>query len=84
MLHCMHGHVGPLCLSFIKLLAKLTSSIFSVCVLLSSALTAESVRACETWSQCVREGHTAGLDVKRGLGTGQKRVAEGEQIERSW
>lgn len=32
----------------------------------------------------MRKGHTVGLTVKRGLGTGQSVVAEGEQIERGW
>lgn len=43
-----------------------------------------SKRVCETWKQCVREGHTVGLTVKRGVGTGQTVVAEGKQIERGW
>lgn len=32
----------------------------------------------------MRERHTVGLTVKRGVGTGQTAVAEGEQIERGW
>lgn len=32
----------------------------------------------------MREGHTVGLTVKRGVGTGQKAGAEGEQIEKGW
>lgn len=32
----------------------------------------------------MRTGNTAGLAVKRGLGTGQSVAAEGEQIERGW
>lgn len=39
-----------------------------------------SKRVCETWRWRVREGHA----VEGGVGTGQKAVAEGEQIERGW
>lgn len=49
---------------------------------LSNALS--SKRVCETWRQCVRVRHTVGFTVKRGVGTGQTAVAEGEQIERGW
>lgn len=72
--YCKHGHVGPLSPPSLNSLQSLR--------VLSNALS--SKRACETWRQCVREGHTVGLTMKRRWGTGQTAVAEGEQIERGW
>lgn len=71
---CKHGHVGPLSPSLPSL-----NSLQSLRVLVERHGAAE---------ECVRlggsvleRGHKVGLTVKRGVGTVQTGVAEGEQIE---
>lgn len=59
----------------------LYSTACKVWVFVSSTLSSKKVWDFEAvW----REGHTVGLAVKRGVGTEQTVMAEGQQIERGW